>query len=192
MVFYPDRVNYGSPADFGLACEDVWLTTADCVRVHGWFLPHGNKTACTCLLLHGNAGNLTARLDKLQILRDAGLSVLIIDYRGYGRSEGHVSEVGTYRDADAAYAWLAKEKGIEPRRIILYGESLGCGPAVDLAARKKVGGVILEAGFTSVPDKAAEIYPFLPVRWLLKTKYDNLSKIRRVTAPVLLFHSRED
>src|SRR5205823_13230158 len=138
----------------GLACEDVWLTTSDGVRIHGWFVPAKNAATSTAsptiLFLHGNAGNITARLEKLQIFNGLGFSTFIIEYRGYGKSEGHPSETGTYRDADAAYAWLTETKKILPDNIILYGESVGSGPALDIAARKKIGGLIVESEFTSI------------------------------------------
>lgn len=192
MLFIPDNVNYGEPSSAGLKHEEVWLTTSDGVKIHGWFVPAKREPLVTCLFLHGNAGNITARLEKLQILHELGISTLIIDYRGYGKSAGRPSETGTYRDADAAYAWLTKEKKIAPQKIVLFGESLGCAPALDLAVREQVGGVILESPFLSTAAMGSEIFPWLPTRLIVSQKYDNLSKISRLTAPLLVMHSRAD
>jgi fermentation-respiration switch protein FrsA (DUF1100 family) len=128
----------------------------------------------------------------LKILHDLDISTLIIDYRGYGKSSGRPSEIKTYHDADAALAWLTKEKKIPPQTILLFGESLGCAPALDLAAREKIGGVILESPFASTAAMGSEIFPWLPTRWLVTQKYDNLSKIPRVSVPKLIMHSRAD
>ncbi len=192
MLFQPDNVNYGEPSSVGLKHEDVWLTTSDGVNIHGWFVPALREPLATCLFLHGNAGNITARLEKLQILHELGISTLIIDYRGYGKSAGRPSEVGTYRDADAAYAWLTNERNIPPQKIMIVGESLGCAPAIDLAVREPVGGVVLESPFLSTAAMGSEIFPFLPTRLLVTQKYDNLSKISGVTVPKLILHSRAD
>lgn len=204
MIYFPDRKLEVTPDAAGLSYEDVFLTTADGVRVHGWFIPTpdspitGHRSPNTVLFLHGNAGNVSHRLDKLAMFHDLGASVLIIDYRGYGRSEGRPSEEGTYRDAQAAYEYLTGKTQrlsaphIEPRSIVVYGESLGSAVAVDLASRVAVGGVILEEPFTSIGDVGQEKFPFLPIRLLARTKYDSLGKIGRINAPLLIFHSRDD
>lgn len=188
MIYYPDRELAGTPDQAGLKFEDVWLTTGDGVRIHGWFLPATATNAPAILFLHGNAGNISHRLDKLAIFHNLGAATLIIDYRGYGGSEGTPDEPGTYRDAQAAYDWLAKQQ----RQIILYGESLGSAVAVDLAVKVPVAGLIIEEPFTSIADVGQKLYPFLPVRLLAKTKYDSLSKMPRLRAPLLILHSRED
>jgi pimeloyl-ACP methyl ester carboxylesterase len=192
MLFIPDHVNYGEPSAAGLRHEEVWLTTSDGVKIHGWFVPAKDEPLVTCLFLHGNAGNITARLDKLRILHDLGISTLIMDYRGYGKSAGRPSETGIYRDADAAYAWLTKKKSVAAQTIVLFGESLGCAPALDLAVREPVGGVILESPFISTAAMGSEIFPWLPTRLIVSQKFDNLSKIPRLNAPLLVMHSRAD
>jgi fermentation-respiration switch protein FrsA (DUF1100 family) len=141
--------------------------------------------------MHGNAGNISHRLDKLAVLSDLGAAVLLLDYRGYGRSNGTPDEAGTYRDADAAYQWLC-ERGVSPTRIVPYGESLGGPIAIDLAARRPVGGVILESAPSSILEVARYHYPWLPVSMFLSVRYDGLEKIGRVSAPVLILHSRDD
>jgi len=146
----------------------------------------------TVLLLHGNAGNISHRLEKIAILRDAGADVCIIDYRGYGRSAGTPTEAGTYRDARAAYDCLAKTMNRAPRNIVVYGESLGSAVAVELATRVPVGGVVIEEAFTSVPEVGQKLFPMLPVHWLVRNRYDTIHKIDRLNAPLLIFHSRQD
>ncbi len=188
MIFYPMREMYGTPDQAGLKFEDVWLTTSDDVKIHGWYVPAAGTAATTILFLHGNAGNISHRLEKLAILHNLGAATFIIDYRGYGRSEGKPDEPGTYRDAQAAYDWLAKQHS----QIILYGESLGSAVAVDLAVKTPVAGLIIEEPFTSIADVGQKMFPFLPVRLLAKNKYDTLSKMSRLRAPLLILHSEED
>jgi hypothetical protein len=193
LLYYPERQLAGRPDLFGFAYEDVWLTVADGVKIHGWFVPSTmNQHPVTILFLHGNAGNISHRFEKLNILHDLGADSLIIDYRGFGRSEGKPNERGTYIDADAAYLHLTKTLKREPRTVVVYGESLGSAVAVDLASRVPVGGVIIEEAFTSVPDVAQGMYPFLPVRWLVRNRYDSIGKIGRINAPLLILHSRDD
>lgn len=194
LIFYPDipsRQLAASPADIGLAYESVTLTTGDDVRIHGWFVPAPGAKG-TLLFFHGNAGNISHRLDSLQIFHDLGLSCLIIDYRGYGRSEGAVSEQGTYLDAEAAWNYLAETRKIPAREIIVFGRSLGAAIAAYTASRHRPGALILESAFTSVPDMGARLYPFLPVRLLSRFSYDNRRALRSVACPLLVIHSRND
>lgn len=193
LIYLPARGLERTPAGVGLAFENVELSTADGERIHGWFLPAGTAPApVTVLLLHGNAGNISHRFEKLAVLRDLGADVLIIDYRGYGRSSGSPGETGTYRDADAAYAYLVETRRIDPRRVVLYGESLGAAVAVDLAARKPVGGLVMESAFASAVEVGQEMFPFLPARLLVQNRYESTKKIGAVRAPVLILHSRDD
>jgi fermentation-respiration switch protein FrsA (DUF1100 family) len=204
MLYYPDRQIGETPDKLGLKYEDVTLTTSDGVKINGWFVlatespiashqpPLINRPSPTILFFHGNAGNISHRLEKLGIFRGLGVDTFIIDYRGYGRSEGVPNEEGTYRDAQAAYAYLTKTLNREPKTIVVYGESLGAAVAVDLAENHPVGGVIIEEAFTSVGDVGQKMFPFLPVRWLVRNKYDTLSKMGRLNAPLLIFHSRDD
>jgi fermentation-respiration switch protein FrsA (DUF1100 family) len=192
LIYFPARALDGTPAALGLPFEDVELDTADGERIHGWFLPAGGPAPVTVLLLHGNAGNISHRFEKLAALRMLGADVLIVDYRGYGRSSGRPSETGTYRDADAAYGYLVRTRGIDPRRLVVYGESLGSAVAVDLAARTAVGGLVMESAFGSAVDVGQEMFPFLPARLLVRNRYESASKIGRVRAPVLILHSRDD
>ena len=191
LVYFPSRPHDGgTPAVFGLAYDDVTLITQDGVRLHAWFVraPSARRTV---LFLHGNGGNISHRLDKLTVLNELDADVLLLDYRGYGHSEGTPDEAGTYRDADAAYAWL-RGRGDSAERIILYGESLGGPIATDLAARQPVGGLILESAPSSILGVAQYHYPWLPVSWFLSVRYDALAKIGRVHAPLLILHSPDD
>lgn len=182
FIFYPSRDIGALP---GYA-QDVWLTTSDGIRINGWLVPAQTNTALTVLFCHGNAGNLSHRLEKLAILHDLGVNVFIFDYRGYGRSEGSPDEQGTYRDAQAAYNFLAG------KTIVLYGESLGAAVAVELATKNPVAGVIIEEPFTSTGDVGAKMFPYLPVRLIARNRYDTLSKIAHINAPLLILHSRDD
>jgi uncharacterized protein len=189
---YPTRRLERTPNALGLTYEDVPLTAADGTRLSAWFLPN-DGVEYVILLLHGNAGNISHRLEKARVFLDLGVSVLLLDYRGYGESEGKPDEPGTYQDARAAYRYLTATRGIPAERVLVYGESLGTGVAVELAATATVGGVVLEAGYTSLADVGQRIFWFLPgVRWLVKNRYDSRRKIGRLNAPLLLLHSRQD
>ncbi|OHB71039.1 MAG: alpha/beta hydrolase [Planctomycetes bacterium RBG_13_63_9] len=192
FIYYPVRYPRGQWQPKGLAFEDAWFEAADGTRIHGWYVPHENPRA-TVLFCHGNAGNLSDRADALRVLHDdVGVSVLIFDYRGYGRSEGKPSEPGVLADARAARAWLARREGIAENEIVLLGRSLGGAVAVDLAAADGARALVLESTFTSAPDMAALIYPWLPARYLMRTRFDSLAKIAKYHGPLLQSHSDAD
>ncbi len=195
LVFHPTAEIPLTPADAGWVYEDLTLATSDGVNINAWFVPVENARGVV-LFCHGNAGNIGHRLDSIRIFRDLGLSVLIFDYRGFGRSEGRPSETGTYLDVRAAWEFLVGEKGVEPQRIVIFGRSLGGTVAAQLAAylgqEKTPGALILESTFTSLPDMAARLYPYLPVRWLAKYSYNSLGRMSDVHAPVLVVHSPGD
>jgi len=192
LIYFPERTLEGHPLQAGLAYQDVWLHSDDGIKLHGWFMPSPQPSGLTLLLLHGNAGNISHRMDKYAALLGLGVNVFAFDYRGYGSSTGEPSEAGLYHDADAAYRYLTKQRGIAPQRLILYGESLGSAVAVDLASKQPSGGVILEEAFTSATDVAQQMYPFLPMRWLVRSKFDTLDKIAHINAPLLILHSQDD
>jgi len=187
----PSREVTASPDQVGLAFESVEFTTEDGVRLDGWFVP-AEAPRGVLLFFHGNAGNISHRLGSLQIFHDLGLSTFIFDYRGYGRSEGEVSEDGSYRDGEAAWRYLTVERGIPNDSIVYFGRSLGASIAAHLAMKQAPGALILESAFTSVPDVGARAYPFLPVRWLARFQYDTQEYLRSVSAPVLIIHSPQD
>lgn len=192
FVFYPNqptRVIEATPADVGLRFEDVVITTEDDIDLHGWWVPGAQREAI--LFLHGNAGNISHRLQSLRLLNALGVGVLIIDYRGYGRSAGEPSEQGTYRDALAAWRHLIEERGLQAGEIIVYGRSLGGAVAAELATVVDPAGAILESTFTSIPDMAQHAFPWLPAS-LARIRYDTLSKVGRISCPLLILHSPED
>ncbi|MGF1615544.1 MAG: alpha/beta hydrolase [Gammaproteobacteria bacterium] len=191
LLYLPSREWVATPHDIDLPYEDVTLATDDGYRLHGWYLPADDKEL-TVLFFHGNAGNVSHRLDTLRLFHGLGLDTFIIDYRGYGRSEGSPSEAGTYLDAQAAWKYLVDTRGIHPENIILFGRSLGAAVATWLAARRTPAALIVESGFTSVPDLAAKLYPFLPVRLLARYQYDSRQSITHIRSPVLVIHSVED
>ncbi|WP_347331426.1 alpha/beta hydrolase [Marinimicrobium locisalis] len=191
MIHFPAQAMVATPTDVGLEYEELSLKTADGERLHAWFLPARDERG-VLLFFHGNAGNISHRLESLRIFHKLGLEVLILDYRGYGRSSGRPSEEGLYRDAEAAYDYLTREQGVSPERLVVFGRSLGAAVAANLASEHPVGGVILESGFISVPELGAELYPFLPVRLLARYRYDTREALQKVNAPVLVVHSRDD
>jgi hypothetical protein len=188
LVYFPSVYPRGIWNQPALAFEDAWFDSADGVHLHGWYVPHPQPLAYV-LFCHGNGGNITDRAQTVQLLRDlAQVSVLIFDYRGYGRSEGHPSEAGVSADARAARVWLAQRAKIDPQAIVLLGESLGGGVAVDLAAEDGARGLVLQSTFTSLPEVASVHFPWLPVRWLMRNRFDSLSKIGRYHGPLLQSH----
>jgi uncharacterized protein len=187
----PSRQLAATPAHIGLEYEALRIGTADGEELDAWFVPARQERG-VLLFFHGNAGNISHRLDSLQIFNRLGLSVLIFDYRGYGRSTGRPSEAGTHEDARAAWRHLVEERGVPAGRIVLFGRSLGGAIAARLATEHRPRALILESTFRSVPALAAEIYWFLPVRWLARIQYPVEEWIRTVDAPLLVIHSRED
>lgn len=192
LIFYPEKTIWTTPADRRLSYEDVFFQTSDGVRLNGWFVPGSGRSA-TLLWFHGNTGNIADRVDNIALLHDRlGISIFIFDYRGYGRSGGSVSEEGTYRDAEAALAYLRSRKDVNPAKIILFGRSLGAAIAVELAAKEPCAGLLLESPFTSVKEMADSAFPLFPVGFFFRTKYDALSKIKQVKVPVLILHGDRD
>ncbi len=192
FIYFPDSTIYQDPGDFGLEFEDVYLTTSDGVRIHGWFVPGSGGP--TLLWFHGNGGNISNRADNIAGLnRRLGVSILIIDYRGYGLSEGSPDEQGTYLDAEAAVAHALSRSDVDPDRLVLFGRSLGCAVAAEMAVRHDVYAVVLESPFTSIPAMARRAYPFLPGLGLLTgNMYDTLGKTARIEAPVMVLHGDSD
>ena len=193
LVFYPEtgREIIATPGQTGLPYEDVQLSTEDGLSLHGWYIP-ALQPRGTVLFLHGNAGNISHRIDSLQMFHRLGYNTLIFDYRGYGNSGGTPSEQGTYSDAEAAWRYLTEQRHIPSCRIVLFGESLGGAVGAWLAARGKPAALVIASGFTSVPDLARHFYPYLPVQWLARIRYDTAKSLRAVTVPVLIAHSPDD
>ena len=203
MVFLanlPGRALDASPSDIGLGYEDVFVDTVDGERLHGWYvpaaLPGTGEARGALLFFHGNAGNISHRLDSIAIFHRLGLDVLIVDYRGYGRSTGKPTERGTYDDAQAAWYYLVAERGIEPRRIVVFGRSLGGAVGAWLAgqlpAAEAPAAVIIESSFSSGADMARRLYPVFPARLLTRLKYPVVEFVADLRCPLLVVHSRDD
>ncbi|MDP2923588.1 MAG: alpha/beta hydrolase [Candidatus Omnitrophota bacterium] len=216
------------PDSAGLAFENVYITTADNIKINGWFIPR-KDARYTLLFFHGNAGNIGHRLEKIKLLYDAGVNpvrelrsltvnadggieppsaslfspptssvafsngvnIFIIDYRGYGQSQGKPSEKGLYLDAKSAYDYLVNNRHIQPQDIILYGESIGGAVAINLASSAKVRALIAEETFTNISDMAKKIYPIIP-SFFISAKFDSLAKIKNIDAPKLFIYSKND
>lgn len=195
LVYFPVKGNYGvSPQNMGLAFERVTVPTEDGEQLVAWWIPAPASAPArgAVLVFHGNAGNIAHRLDYARMFYDMGYTTLLVDYRGYGESTGSPSEAGTYRDADASWTWLTQMRGLKASDIVLFGESLGGGIATWLAVKENPRALILASTFTSVPDLGAQVYPWLPVRWLSRIHYNNLANIAQIKVPLLIAHSPGD
>lgn len=186
---YPEGLYHAVPRS--LHVQDHWFTAEDGVRLHAWFVPRDSSVA-TLVMSHGNAGNLSHRVDLLMRLKSAGFSIFIYDYRGYGRSEGTPSEDGIYLDGRAAFDYAGTIPGVSADRLVLFGTSLGSAVAVDVATHRQPAALILETPFTSARDMAAALYPYLPVRYVLRTKFESDRKILSLSLPLLVIHGTED
>ncbi len=191
MTFFPYATLDQTPAEWGLAYEDVYLDTADGVRLHGWYIPHPGSRQ-TLLFFHGNAGNISHRGASVEIFHRLGLNVFILDYRGYGISQGRPDENGLYEDARAAWRYLIEERRFDRKEIILFGRSLGGAVAAELAAEVQPGGVILESTFSSAREVAKVIFPVLSRLIVLRYDFNTAAHIRKVNSPVLVLHSPGD
>jgi len=190
-VFFPSRSLDATPQAAGLAFEDVYISTSQGIRLNAWFVPAA-ASRYTVLFFHGNAGNISHRLEKLKMLHDLGVSVFIPDYQGYGKSQGRPSEAGLYADARAAYDYLSQARNIPAKSIVLFGESLGGAVAVDLAAAGvPVAALITEMTFSSIRDMGRHYYPFVPV-WLVVDRFISWAKVERIKVPKLFITSRLD
>ncbi len=191
ITFYPFAELEATPADWGLAYEEVQLRSEDKLALHGWYLPHP-EARNTLLFLHGNGGNISHRGDSLAIFHRLGLNVLIFDYRGYGGSEGVPDEAGLYRDAMAAWDYLTGQRGIDGKNIIIFGRSLGGAVATALASRVSPAALILESTFSSARDMSAHLFPRLSPLIILRYRFDSIGKIAQVRSPILMLHSPQD
>jgi len=194
MVFlsnFPGRALTATPADIGLDYEDVSLITSDNEHLHGWYVPAADSKG-VLLFFHGNAGNISHRLDSMRIFHELGLDTLIIDYRGYGQSTGKTTEQGTYLDAQAAWDYLTNSRGIPTDRIIIFGRSLGGAIGTWLGGQNTPAAVIIESSFSSGEDMARSFYPFMPVRLITRLQYPVVEYAAGLNCPVLVVHSRDD
>ena len=193
FIYYPSSAIDMTPKSQGLPFEEVFIGVEPGVKVHAWFIKAGTEPGFgTVLFSHGNAGNIADRIDRVLSLRPLGMDFLLYDYRGYGRSTGDLGEEGTYRDGRAVYDYLVQQRGVDPARLVLMGESLGCAISVQLALDRRAAGLILEAPFASIAHMASAVYPFLPLGPFIRTRYDNLKKIPRLKMPLLVLQGTMD
>jgi fermentation-respiration switch protein FrsA (DUF1100 family) len=189
LVFFPQRMLRANPSSLKLEYEDVTFTSGG-ELIHAWFV-EGRPGQPVVLLCHGNAGNISHRLDQIRAIHNEGLAVLAFDYAGYGWSTGAPSETQMYSDAGAALGWLLK-RGFAPNRVIVYGESLGGAVAAQLAEVARPQALVLEATFTSLEDVAEIHYPWVPVSWLLRYRFDTRAHLAGVMSKVVVIHSPQD
>jgi len=212
-LYLPTSAHLAHPGSYGFRYEEKIVETADGERLDAWWIPaEGNDRpkgvedpplpplpplpkvpgAPVILFFHGNGGNISHRIQKIRYFLKMGASVLIFDYRGYGASSGRPDERGTYRDGEAAAQAALAEAGGDPDRVAYYGESLGCAVALETALRLPPRALILDSPFSSTAAMGALIFPWLPTRWIVLNRYDNLGKINALSAPLLLLHSPDD
>lgn len=191
LIFHPFPEIEATPEALDMKFEDLMLRTEDGVNINAWYVP-AEKADLTILFCHGNAGNLSNRLDSIKVFHELGFNVLIFDYRGYGRSEGAISERGLYADSMAAWSWLVDERGIQPGKIVLVGRSLGGAVASWLAGKMKPRALVLESAFASIPDMGADMYPIFPIRMLARFKLATKKYLPDVACPVMIMHSPTD
>lgn len=193
LIYYPSAEVPVTPKALGLPFEEVSIEVEPGVRIHGWFIKAAKEQAlATVLFSHGNAGNIADRLDRVLRWREIGAEFLLYDYRGYGQSTGSPDEEGTYRDGRAAYDYLVKGRGIDPARLVLMGESLGCAVSIQLAIERKAAGLVVEAPFASIAHMANAIYPFLPLGSFIRTRYENVRKIPQLKMPLFVVQGTQD
>ena len=193
IIYHPYKYPEGnwSPSSGLVSREDVHFIADDGVKLHGWYVSSkGSNT--TLLWFHGNAGNITHRLDNIEMLKPLNLDIFIFDYRGYGKSEGEPNEEGIYLDSQAAYDWVVKVKKIIPQKIILFGRSLGGVCAVEVASKNPAAGIILESTFPSAGKMARTIFPVLPLGWAIKSRFDAIGKVSNLKLPKLFLHGTRD
>ncbi len=191
FVYFPERELELTPAAIGLSHEEVRFESADGLKLHGWFVQAENPRG-TILYCHGNAGNISHRMESIRIFYGLQMNTFIFDYRGYGQSEGKPSEVGTYRDVEAAWLYLVNSRKLSTEEIVVFGQSLG-GPIAAWSAKNNTPrALIIESSFTSIPDVGADVYPFFPIRWISRFKYQTMKYIRQADCPILVVHSVED
>jgi uncharacterized protein len=191
IIFYPTSDILQTPHDIGLSFEDFTVKTGDGVAISGWYIPAPQERGVV-LFCHGNAGNISHRLESIRIFHDLGLTVCIFDYKGYGKSEGSATEKGTYLDAEAIWDYITSVKRVSPEKMILFGRSLGSAVAAHLAITHRAGALIIESGFTSLPDLGKKFFFYLPVRLLSRYQYATIEKIGKINIPKLIIHSPAD
>ena len=190
LLYHPSENNY-SEDNLTVSINKIKIITKDNIELLGWYHKKNSKNYKTILFLHGNAGSLENRIHKINHFKNMNINFLIIAWRGFSGNKGKPTEKGLYEDASSAIGWLEKE-GVMKKDIIIYGESLGTGVTTEIAQNSNFAGIILESPFTSMVDAAKNKYPFLPIRFLLKDKYESDKKIQNIRSPILIMHGEVD
>lgn len=192
-LFLPDRYPNGiwNPRSFGLPAEDIWFSTADGMRLHGWWVAHP-KARGTFLYCHGNTGSIAHRIGVLGKLRSLEVNLFAFDYRGYGRSTGQPTEEGLYLDVRAAYNQLTRDLGCRAEEILLFGHSLGGAVAIDCALDRKVAGIVAQSTFTHIRDAARAVFPTLPIHLAARRQFRSVDKVTELAMPKLFIHGESD
>ena len=191
LLYFPEKDMVFTPKHFQMDYENINFTTKDNTKLHGWFIEAPNPKYVV-LFCHGNAGNISHRIDTIASFYKWGLSTFIFDYRGYGKSKGVPNEKGTYQDIQAAWNYLIKQKKLNPKEIIIAGRSLGGSIAAWLACRVKPKMVVLESTFTSLPKLGQQIYPYFPVKYITRLRYNTKKSVKNIKVPILIIHSNTD
>ena len=190
LLYHPSDNNYqGDKIQFDY--EEIFIKVDEEIKIKSWIIEKDFKKYKTLVIFHGNAGHLSNRIYKLNELYKLNINILLISWRGFSGNKGSPTEQNLYKDAEAAIKWL-NEKNISNNEIILYGESLGSGIAVEVGKENNFNSIILESPFTSIENSAKIYYPYLPVRLLLKDRYDTISKIKMINTPILIMHGKKD
>jgi fermentation-respiration switch protein FrsA (DUF1100 family) len=193
FIYYPFADLIGTPKQVGVPFRDVFFEASDGVRIHGWIVePKENPVRASVIFFHGNGGNISYSMETAALFANLGFRAFMVDYRGYGRSDGRPGEKGLYADAEGALAFFCGEYGLEPRDVVYIGRSLGGGVALELALRRPPAALVLESPFTSIRDMAGAVRFILPLQILLVDRFDNLAKMPRLAVPLLVVHSPED
>jgi len=190
-IYFPVRELDLTPKEIGLEFEDVYFLSSDGIKLNGWYIPT-SESRTTVLFCHGNAGNIGHRVEIIDMLCKLGLDIFIYDYRGYGRSQGSPSEEGLYLDAQAACKYLIDKRNLNEGSIVVYGKSIGANVAIELCSKVRPAALISDSAFTSALEMGKKLFPFLPIKWFITVKYDALSKIKDITIPKLIIHSKDD
>ena len=190
LLYHPSENNYQNDK-IEFSYDEIFIKVDDKIKLKSWIINKNLKKFKTLLFFHGNAGELSNRIYKLNELNKLDINILLISWRGFSGNEGSPTEENLYKDAKAAIKWLNR-KEVENNKIILYGESLGTGVAVEIGKKNNFNSIILESPFTSMENAAKIYYPYLPVKLLLKDKYNSISKIKKITTPILIMHGKKD
>jgi len=190
LLYHPSENNYQNDT-IQFNYQEIFIKVNDEIKLKSWIINKDLKNFKTLVFFHGNAGDLSNRIYKLNELDKLDINILLISWRGFSGNEGYPTEKNLYEDAEAAIKWLNKKK-VSNSQIILYGESLGTGVAVEIASKNNFNSIILESPFTSIENSAKIYYPYLPVSFLLKDRYDSISKIKKINSPILIMHGRKD